>query len=293
MAEDDDDKKNADELAAELGYASAFFNTDPELRKLLDKAVKENWSTAQFQAKFMATRWYRSHEASVREWVELNARDPAEVKSRIADQVFKVKNLASQMGIRITGSRLEQIAKDSLRFGFPDDQLEAVLAAEWKYRSGGTSGFAADLETQIKQTAYSYGVSVSARQLQDWISGVMSNKYDESTLDDYVRDIARGKYKGLRNFIDAGMTTRQIAAPYLTSYANLLEQSEDTVSLDDPLLAQALQGRQQKDGQFVSQSLYDFETSLRKDPRWLKTKNAREQTTNLGLKILQDMGLMS
>jgi hypothetical protein len=95
----------------------------------------------------------------------------------------------------------------------------------------------------------------------------------------------------MTGLIDAGMNIRQIASPYLQSYAQILEVNPDTVNLNDPALARALQGAPNKQGQIESQSLWSFEKSLKKDPRWLKTKNAHTSMTDLALRIGQDMGL--
>jgi hypothetical protein len=37
-------------------------------------------------------------------------------------------------------------------------------------------------------------------------------------------------------------------------------------------------------------TIYDWERSLRKDPRWQYTNNARQEVSGIGLNVLQQLG---
>ena len=93
-----------EELAVQYGFAAAFFNSDPELKKLIQAAVKGQWSSAKFQAKFMATKWYRSREASVRQWADLMARDPKEAQNKINERKAELSDQFTQLGITVSDS---------------------------------------------------------------------------------------------------------------------------------------------------------------------------------------------
>lgn len=279
-------------FAAQLGYAASFFYQDSELKALLKQAVKESWSTDKFKGRFMATKWYRTHQQNERQFVELEKRDPATAAAQIAAQVATLKDKFSQTGIAIDDKRLTQMARLTLMYGSTDAQIQDMLGAEFVYKPGDTGGTIADTETQIRGLARDYGVNVSDQQLSEWIGGVISGEYTFESLQDFVRDSARSKYLGYEKQINAGMTVRDIASPYLSSYAQILETDPDNVDLQDPLVQQALQGKMDKQGQVVPQTVYDFEKTLRRDPRWLKTKNAKDNMTNLALRIGQDFGLV-
>lgn len=286
-------KLTLEELAAQYGYAAAFFFSDPELKALIEQAVREQWTADKFRAKFMATNWYRSKTADVRTWLELEARDPTEAAQRIGTQVKLIQNLASQMGVTIDPARAEALARESLMWGWQEVFLKQAVAAEFRYQpSGGTQGQAATLETTLRQLAHDYGVTVSDSQIGEWVGGALAGKFTEDHLRDFVADMARSKYAGMAPLLDAGFTVRQIAEPYMQSYSQILEVPHDTVDLQDRLVQQALQGRS-PDGKQPPQmqSVYDFEVGLRKDPRWLRTKNARESMTNAALGVLTDWGL--
>lgn len=282
-----------EELAATYGYAATFFNSDPELRGLIDRAVHEQWTADRFRAAFMASAWYRARNADTRQWVELESRDPATASQRIGNQQYVIQGIANQMGISLPTDRLRKMARDSLMFGWEETQLKEAVAAEFQYRPGGnTAGGAASIEDRIRQYASDYGVSLGDTQVGQWVQGTLAGKFTEEHLRDYARDMARSKYPGMSYYLDQGMTVRQVAAPYVKSYSDLMEIGEDTVNLGTPIIQTALQGVQ-ADANTAPRmrSLFEFERDVRKDPQWLKTKNARDSVQNATLGVLRDFGL--
>lgn len=286
-------KLSMDELAAQYGYAAAFFNSNPELTGLINQAVGAQWTPDKFRAALMASQWYRTQTESARQWIEVNSRDPAEAQKRISDKSKAIQQMANQQGISLGADRLKKMATDSLSMGWDDLTLQQAVAAEWKYKPGGTAGGAATLEVRVKEMADEYGVSVSDAQVADFIGGSMAGRYTEDNIADFMRDSARSKYPGLQGYLDTGMTVKQVAAPYVQSYAQILEQGPETVSVNDPAIQKALQGIPAKDKQppVMAQTLYDFERDLRKDPRWLNTKNAKDSVQNTALGVLKDFGI--
>lgn len=327
---DDKPKLSLEELAAQYGYAAAFFNSDPELAGLIQQAVSGQWTPDKFRAALMASNWYKTKTESSRAWIELQGRDPQEAAKRVADKARTIQQMANQQGISISQDRLTKMATDALSMGWDDNLLQQTVAAEWSYKPGDTAGGAATLEVRVKQLADEYGVTLSGSQIGDFIQGSMAGRYTEDNIADFMRDTARSKYPGLQGYLDVGMTVKQVAAPYLQSYANILEASPDTVSVNDPYIQRALQGQNPvkgntprtpagsmstfgiqngattsiggqtgKPGQPAGtstmpvqpQSLYDFERDLRKDPRWLSTKNAKDSIQNSALGVLRDFGI--
>lgn len=284
---------NSDELAAQYGYAEAFFNIDPELKSLLDQAVKGQWTADKFKAKFMASNWYRNHSAAARSWSELNARSPAEAQDQINKKTLVISQMAKQLGVQIDDKRIRDLATWSLQFGWDDTQLRASVGSEWKYTQN-PAGQAATTEDQIRQIAGDYGVTVSDGDMAKYTMGILRGDYTQDNYTDFVRDLARSKYPGMRSYIDQGFSVRQVASPYTQSYAQILEVDPSSVNLQDPHIQRALQGTPDpKTGQATMQSVYDFERTLRQDPRWQYTKNAHDSLTSVADGVLRDFGLYS
>jgi hypothetical protein len=294
-----------DELAQNYGYAANFFNSDPELMGLIQQATAQQWSVAMFQAKFMASGWYRNHAASVRQWNELMARDPSTALRQLDQQITKITQEASQSGIPMDAGRAKQFAHDSLMFGWNAQEITAMLAFEFKYQPGQTTGLAATNADQIHKAANDYGLTVSDDTVGQWDQKMLRGDYTLDNIHSMLQNMAMTKYPGLNQYLSQGFTVRDVADPYIQSYSQILEQPSTMVQLTDPLIQKALQGTSVAPGGSKTSggstgtpsapvqptSLYDFENTLRQDPRWLNTKNANDSLQRTGMGILRDWGL--
>jgi len=103
---------------------------------------------------------------------------------------------------------------------------------------------------------------------------------------------AKAMFPTYSGALDAGQSVQGIASPYINSLSSLLETSPNGVDLsqstgDSQKIKNAMGAGQ---GQ-VPMSLTDFETSIRKDPRWMTTLNAQNTVESYGHSILKDFGL--
>lgn len=282
----------ADEIAARYGFVAAFFNADPELAKLLNDAIRGNWTNERFQGVFMNTKWYRSRSASIRQWADLETRDPAELEAKVRERQLELYDQFSQMGIETSFGQTRSIAYQSLKFAWSDAQVRDVVASVMMERGGWTGGTAATMEMQVRQLAGDYGIQVTDDQVTGYVHGLINESYTEDNIRAYLKDMAKSKYTGMSSYLDQGMTVRDVAQPYISSYANLLEVGAETIDLNDSLVQQALQGAPAKPGEPPQmQSVYQFERALRRDPRWLRTKNARQSAVDAAMSIAKDWGL--
>lgn len=281
-------------LAAQYGFAAAFFNSDPELRALINQAVAGQWAVAKFQARFMNTKWYRSREASARQWADLMARDPSEAAAKIGDRKRDFADNFSQLGIPIDDATLTSLATQSLQWSWSPAQIKDIFASYVHYVPGQMGGTVSAVEAQVRKMANDFGVTPTQSQMSDWITGILSERYTEDNLGDFLKDMAKSRYAGMSPYLDMGMTVRQVAGEYVNSFSRILETPSDAIDLMDPLIQQALQGSPPAQNQPPQmKTLYEFEKSLRQDPRWLRTSNARDQMTNAAMNIGRDWGLIA
>lgn len=281
------------ELAAQYGFTEAFFRADPELWALFSKAKAGQWTAGKWQAEFMKTQWFRSREASMRQWSDLTTRDPAEAQNKITERAANISDRFTQMGITIDEATLTMLASQSLQYSWSEDQMNNVIGSYVHYTPGATSGGIAEMENQINTMAYQFGVSVTSEQMQNWIQGLVNKSFTDDNVTDFIRDAAKSKYAGLTPQLDSGRTTRDIAGQHIAEYSRLLEMDPGNVNLDDPILARALQGTvDPRTGLPQSQTVFQMSQDVKKDSRWLGTKNARDDMMGATYGILQDMGLM-
>lgn len=110
-----------------------------------------------------------------------------------------------------------------------------------------------------------------------------------------IRNIAKGFHPNLASIIDQGTKVSSIAAQYQKQMQTTLELPDQGIDwVNDPYISKALanknaDGTPNKDG--GTMSLNDFTIMLRQDPRWAKTKNAREEASSYANSILESFGL--
>lgn len=285
-------------MAGQIGFAQAFFQQDSELQNLLNQAVGGQWDATRFQSAFMNTNWYRTKEASYRQWLDLSTRDPVEAQAKLFDRVNEFKDRATQLGWAYNPDWLRTLAEWSIAWSWSDKQTTDIFAEETLKAGGFTpgqmGGTPAMVEMQLKKMAGDYGLTLTDNQTRDWAYGVVNESYTQDNIKDFMRDQAKSRYVGMSSQLDQGFTVRQVASEYVNSYARLLETDPDTVNLNDNIIQQALQGAPQAPGQPpVMQSVYQFERAVRRDPRWLRTKNARDDLVTAGQSLLKDWGLVA
>jgi hypothetical protein len=280
------------ETAASFGWSISFFKSIPELNTLLNKATAEEWSPARFTAALQGTTWFRTTSESQRKYATLKSTDPASFKQQIDEGYNKVMLLAGQMGAPMTQARAYNIADTALKLGWSQDHLTRFLSTQVAPDGKGnfTHGQAAAYQSQFRQLASDYGIPVSDGLMNAWVRDATQGVQTAESIKNVIQNSAASKYVALAERIKGGESVRQIADPYIQTYGKLLEVNADNVSLNDPLIQRALQAKDAK-GRPTTQTVYDFENTLRNDPRWAKTDNAQQQMSATANSILKSFGL--
>jgi hypothetical protein len=158
-------------------------------------------------------------------------------------------------------------------------------------RAAGISDTASANLLKITDLAAKYGINVPDQHLLDLSDSVTKGKVQMADAEAYVRGVAATAFPAYSDqILNKGLTVQDIAAPYIGSMAKLLELDPNSISLNDNTIRSALSAKDTK-GQPTTTPIYDFEKQLRNDPRWLKTTNAKQSVSNLGLQFAQDMGV--
>ena len=94
---------------------------------------------------------------------------------------------------------------------------------------------------------------------------------------------AKTYFPALADKIDKGYTVKQLLSPYLQTRANILEEDADAIDLKE------LQEVAKDPSGLMG--LYDYEISLRKNPKWRFTKNAEASLGALARDITKMFGV--
>lgn len=280
------------ELAARYGFAMAVLNSNAELKALFQRAVSQTYTPERFQAELRATQWFQKNGEQWRNASIQKASDPATYNASVTQVRVRLGMMASEVGARLTGAQLEQMAESAYMFGWDDNQIRQSLSTYIQYTNGRMMGQAGQWETELRQYVQSMGMTLSDAAIQAYVQRAVAGK---STIEDgksWVREMAISANPHLADRLRAGETVADIADPYRQTMAQLLEVNPESITVYDATIKGALQAKD-ADGKPVLRTLYDFENDLRKDPRWLKTKNAQQSAMNTVSRVLKDFGVVS
>jgi hypothetical protein len=138
----------------------------------------------------------------------------------------------------------------------------------------------------LEKTARANGLDLDANfgtVVNDWVRRV-DNGEDVDIFKNLIRGTAKiGMPDKVAQMIDNGLDLETIYSPYKKLMASTLEIDPTNISLDDPTLRMAI-------GPDKEMPIYEYQRSLRKDPRWQFTDKARETVADTTSRILKDFG---
>lgn len=281
------------ELAETYGMSYSFFKSQPELMKLLNGAVAEQWTPDKFQAEVKNSSWWKKNADTVRQMQILQKTDPATYKAQMEAAQVAARQLAVKAGAILSDKNVQQLAKNMVWYGWGDAQVSNFLGQYVKFGDdqslGGMAGQAAQA---IKQEAYKNGVAVTEQSVlnnaQYLVRGLTSMEKIQASL----RDQSAGLYPAFAEQIKAGASIQDLAQPYVQIVAQELGLPETDVNVYSPKVKAAL-NRVNAQGQPEAMNLDDFTQLVRNDPSWRKQTGTADKAMNIGRQVLQQMGLVT
>lgn len=294
------DSINQAKMASQYGFALAFMNSDPDLKKLFKEAVKNSWPPDQFVAKLRNTTWFQTHSASVRNAIIMQTSDPKSYNENVDKMTAQVKDAwGKAYGMDavagIGEDQMRQWGETAFRMGWTSEQLLDHMGSAVNYQqmvsSNTLGGSAAETRAQLRELTTQYGVDPGNTWMAQNLGRLMTGDDTIEGVQARVRDMAKNQYAAFADQIDGGHTVAEIADPYVTKMADLLEMDPASINLKDGTIQKALTGFRDQKGRPVAQSLTDFANSVRQDSRWQYTNNARTQVAEVGSQLLRSFGL--
>ena len=138
---------------------------------------------------------------------------------------------------------------------------------------------------KLKSLAASNDVSLTEDQLATWGKRIAAGE-SADVFGAIIRDqAALGQPDSVKNLLTKGVDLATIYDPYKRIMAQTLELNPETITLNDPVLRSAI-------GPDKEMSLYEYKRTLRKDPRWQYTDQARSDAADVATTVLKDFGFM-
>lgn len=192
---------------------------------------------------------------------------------------------STSVGRGLTAVDRQRIMGDVLR---PAAEL---MTGDDLVKSGGLLG---TYISKLQATARNYGLAYSPDMAK---KNVLSNYQSGGTLTSgsldaeelAIKTMAKTMYPNLGKLIDGGVKVSSLADQYAYYMGQTLELPDNSIDITkDTHIQNALKNG----GQEGSMNLNDFQLSLRKDARWAKTKNAKEEASGYVNSILSSFGLV-
>ena len=138
----------------------------------------------------------------------------------------------------------------------------------------------------LAKTAMANGFNINQfADADQWATRIAAGEPIE-TFKQTIRNQAKlGLPENVKSLVDQGIDLDTIYSPYKQAMASILEINPDTINVNDPMLRKAI-------GPDKEMSIYDFQKTLKQDPRWQYTNNAREDVSSSVQRILKDFGFM-
>lgn len=292
-------------LKASFGFVGALAGAIPELKGILDQAVREQWTSDRFIMAVSASNWYRTNSDHAREFLTLQNVDPATAEANLVRASGDIWTFAWQQGIQLNDQQAREAAMWKIMNPTATEDATRVHLARTYFNPNmnwnNLNGFAAQSARQIQEIGRNYGWDdwENYDASRQWLGKIMRGESDIEGFQRAMIDYAKVKYPGLHDQLLAGASLKDLAQPYVDAYSKVLETPTTAINwYDDKLITEAMQyqGPAGNGGKGTESNgtmpIYQFQQKLREDPRWKYTDNAMDSTGTLITQIGKDWGFV-
>lgn len=158
--------------------------------------------------------------------------------------------------------------------------------------SGDLDGVAGEVQNLINQYKSNYGINPTKSFVQNAITSIVGStdpNSAKSNLEQQMKEQAQILFPALSDKINAGLTVRAIADPFISTYSRLMEVNDMNVGLDNQDIVKALSSKNEK-GEYQVMDTDSFARSIRSKAEWADTRNAKETMLSAADNILKQFG---
>ena len=303
----------------EYGYIDTIFQTVPELKKLLTKAVRNKYQLKQFQTEFTNTNWFistgdvmqkrgfqmRQYDDMLNQIKSNNpGKTPEEIAGLVATQlpdsnyargIESVKNAikaqAVSKNLKYTEDELSTWAKEIYNGGHETDAnfIKIYLNTKGTFGIGAdaTGVGAANLEN-LREYASSQGFELDkdfdATKIQSWQQRLDMGESVAAIRKEIETRAMIGQPPSVQNLMKQGLNLTDIYSPFVERAKN--RTGSMSISMKDDWFGKNIFDEK---GELVN--YFEFDKRLMKHPDWEYGPEAKDKISSSVLNVLQDMGL--
>ncbi len=153
-------------------------------------------------------------------------------------------------------------------------------------------GVAGQVQDLIDNYRQQYGVNPTQSFISNSIKAMVKSAdpaAEKANLEQQLKEQAQILYPALKDKIDAGLSVRAIADPFISTYSKLMEENDLNVGLDNRFVKKALSNRNDK-GEYQIMDEDSFAREIRSTDEWLNTRNAKESMLKAADGVLKQFG---
>lgn len=290
-------KKNVQE---EFGSLWDVYNSDPEVKKVIDEAVKGGYQDdeVKINAKLQNTSWYRTTQQSARQWAVQQSTDPATAESRVLSSIEEIRVNMQKQGFTLPDEALRKLATDSIKFGWSPQQKLNALGSEQVANAqlGGAQGMAdlrqSSVSRNLRAKAAAYFQKPSEEMISSFTQQILTGQKSEVQFEEAMRGSARTQFRSLQPALDKGEDVATAMYAYTQQAGAILGKSIDTSQIDwtQDKWNKALNFRDEKTGDFRQMDLWEWNKYLRTLPEWQNTDEAKSAYGDLAISLARGFG---
>jgi hypothetical protein len=215
-------------LTAEYGWAAIFIN-DAELGDIFREAINSNWSDNKLKAAIEQTDWWQSRTASQRQFDRDEQTDPATTNQRIDRQARGVKQVVAEFGGFLSDEQVSNLARESLRSGWTNDEILNAVAAELQVGSDGGQVRFGVTGRGVRSLAADYAVPLSDVAADEWATKLAMGQITQTDYENWLRGQSKSLYPTLSADIDRGVSVSALTDPFRQVAARTLGLAPDAI----------------------------------------------------------------
>ena len=209
-----------------------------------------------------------------------SAQEIAQYSADIASQLKKKENQPTVRYVTKNGVNTQETTTGLDVIQYLTDKLKATPEYA-KLKEAGTIS----ATQKVAELAKKNGIVLSGTDLAGYAERVRNGEPLDNIGATFRQIAGISQPKNIQDLLNKGVDLATIYQPYKSAMAQTLELNPDTIELNDPALAGAITGDK-------TMTSYEFQNSLRKDPRWQYTANAHDTVSSAVQQVLKDFGFM-
>ncbi len=277
------------QTAADLGYSAAFLKKHPEVRKVVNRAIKKNWTQARLEVEIRKTPWYRKLDRDEKRWSTITAEEPAQAQRMQQEAKQDLRRYARMLGVSVTNKELNRWALSAAKHGWDETDMRIAIASsidKKDYQEG--TGQIDNANRQVDALVNNYLVRVSSDQRLKWAQAIARGDMEASDIETYFQRQAQRLYSGVADDIKAGQSVVEVMQPYLQDAAEELGVTPGSINMFQPKWTAALTGGE--GGRALTRE--EWQRKIRTEDRYgyKKTRKAKNEAAGIANGIMAIFG---